>query len=138
MPGETRASRTAVPTGNFCIVLLLRVMIRPEKCFSVMMMMIAPNSLVTAVTSLRGGGGRGGRSKKRKTDRNSDSRRGRFHRSNSVRGVECKEQEKQWTVVWGSNPQEWQSGQGTSSILLRDGGNYRKKNEVVKGYFFRA
>jgi len=29
----------------------------------------------------------------------------RSHRSNSVRGVGCKEQEKTWTVVMGYTPQ---------------------------------
>ena len=48
-----------------------------------------------------GGGGRSGRSKKGKIDRNSDARC-RCSRSNSVRDVRCEEQEKTWTVVWGS------------------------------------
>jgi len=41
-----------------------------------------------------------GRKEERKASRNSDARRGRSHRSNSIRGVECEEQEKTWTVVW--------------------------------------
>ena len=43
------------------------------------------------------------RSKKGRTYRNSDARRRRFHRSNSVRSVRCEEQEKTWTEVWGAN-----------------------------------
>ena len=75
-----------------------------------MMMMFAPNSLVRQKEGAHGeeeekaggggsegGGRRGGRSKKVKTDRNSDARRRRSHRSNSVRGVGCEEQEKTWT-----------------------------------------
>jgi len=50
------------------------------------------------------------RSKRGRIDRNSDARRGRSHRFNSVRGVGCKEQEKTWTVVWGPNPQQGQRG----------------------------
>ena len=70
-----------------------------------MKMMIAPILLSTRSGGLRGGGGgRGGRSKKGRTDRNSDARRRRSHRSNSVRGVGCKLQEKTWTVVWDSTP----------------------------------
>ena len=58
------------------------------------MMIVAPNSLVRQEVAQGGGGGRGGRSKKGRLDRNSDTRRGRSHRSNSVRGVGCDEQEK--------------------------------------------
>jgi len=36
---------------------------------------------------------------KNRIDRNSDARHGRSHRSNTVRGVGCEEQEKTWTVV---------------------------------------
>ena len=50
------------------------------------------------------------RSKKGRFDRDSEARRGRSHRSNSVRGVGCEEQEKTWTVVFGSAPQEEQRG----------------------------
>ena len=78
-----------------------------------------------------GVGGRDGRSKKGRTDRNSNARCGRYHTSSSVRGVGCEEQEKTWTVVWGSNPQE-----GNPPVLSthdRNGGSYRKKNKVVKG-----
>ena len=66
-----------------------------------------------------GRGGKGGKSKNGRTDRNSDVRRGRSHRSNSVRGVGCEEQEKTWMVVLGTNPQEGQRGLGTSPILSR-------------------
>ena len=45
------------------------------------------------------GGGRGGVSMKGMTDRSSDARRGRSHRSYSVRDVGCEDQEKTWTVV---------------------------------------
>ena len=66
-----------------------------------------------------GGGGRGGRSKKERTKRNSDARRGRSHRSNSVRGVGSEEQQKTWMMVWGTIQQEGQRELGTSPILLR-------------------
>ena len=81
------------------------------------MMIVAPNSLVRQNSG--GGGGRGKRSKKGRLDRNSDASCGCFHRSNSVRGVGCEEQEKTWTVVWGTNPQEGKRGLGTSPILSR-------------------
>ena len=58
-----------------------------------------------------GGGGRDGRSKKGRIDGNSDARRGRSHRSNSVRDVGMEEQEKTWTVVSSYNPSQ------NSSIL---------------------
>ena len=35
-------------------------------------------------------------------------------------GVGFEEQEKTWTVLWGSNPQERQRGLGTSPILSID------------------
>ena len=40
----------------------------------------------------------------------SDARCGRSHRASLVRGVGCEEQEKTWTVVCGSTPQEGQRG----------------------------
>ena len=83
------------------------------------MIMIAPNSLVRQKEGLRGGRARGGRSKKGMTDRNSDARSEDSHRSNSVRGIGCEEQEKTWTVVWGSNPHEVQRGLGIGPILSR-------------------
>ena len=60
------------------------------------MMIIAPNSLVPQKEGAQGEQeeGRGGRSEKVKTDRNSNARRGRSHRSNSVSSVGCEEQEK--------------------------------------------
>ena len=64
--------------------------------------MIAPNS--HARQKKRGSGGRGersGRLKKGRPNSNSDARRGRSHKSISVRDVGCEEQEKTWTVVWG-------------------------------------
>ena len=72
------------------------------------LMMIAPKSHVCQ----KEGGGRN--SKKWRTDRDSEAKRGRSHRSNSVRGVGLEEQEKTWTVVWDTNPQE---GLGTNPIL---------------------
>ena len=84
-----------------------------------MMMMFAPNSLVRQKQGGGSEGGGGGRSKKGKIDRMSDARHGRSHRSNSVRGVGCEEQEKTWTLMWGYNPQEWQMWLGTSPILSR-------------------
>ena len=81
-----------------------------------------------------GGGGRGGRSKKGRIDKNSDARCGRSDRSNSVRGVECEEYEKTWTVVWGCNPQEGNRGHGlVLSSHDRNGWSYRRMNEVLKG-----
>ena len=59
----------------------------------------------------------GGRPKKGRSNRKSDARRGRSHRSNSFRGDGCEEQEKTWTVVWGSTPQERQRRLGISPIL---------------------
>ena len=59
------------------------------------------------------------RSKKGRLDKNSEARRGRSHRSNSVRDVGCGEHEKTWTVVWGTNPREGQMGLETSHILSR-------------------
>ena len=66
------------------------------------MMMIAPNSLVRQMEGAQGEEEEEGRSKKGRPDRNSDARRKRSHRLNSVRGVGCEEQENTWTVVWGS------------------------------------
>ena len=84
------------------------------------MMMIAPNYLARQKEGFqREGGGRGGRSKKERPERNSDARRGHSHRSLSVRGVGCEKQEKTWTVVWGSIPQERQRRLGISLILSR-------------------
>jgi len=58
-------------------------------------MMIASNSLVRQKEGAqRERGGRGGRSKKGRTDRNSDARCGRTYSFNSVNGVGCEEQEK--------------------------------------------
>ena len=51
-----------------------------------------------------GGRGRGSRSKKSRLNLDSDARRGRFHRSNSVKSVGCEEQEKTWTVEWVIKP----------------------------------
>ena len=53
-----------------------------------------------------GGGGGGGRSKKGRPNRNSNPMRGHSHRSFSVRGVACDEQEKSWTMVWGSTQRD--------------------------------
>ena len=77
------------------------------------LMMNAPNSLVRQKE-----GDSGERSKKGRTDRNSDTRRGRSHRSNSVKAVGCETQEKTWTVVWGINPQEGQRGARDQSYPL--------------------
>ena len=60
-------------------------------------------------TGLRESSKKGGRSKKGRLDRNSDARRGRSHRSNSLRGVGSEERR-----------------------------SYREKNEVVKEYFCRT
>ena len=84
-----------------------------------MMMMFAPNSLVRQKQGGGSEGGGGGRSKKGKIDRMSDARHGRSHRSNSVRGVGCEEQEKIWTVILGSTTQEGQRGLEISPIISR-------------------
>ena len=57
--------------------------------------------------------------KARETKRNSDVRRGRSHKSLTLRGVGCEGQEKTWTMVWGSTLQEGQRGLGDSPILSR-------------------
>ena len=65
---------------------------------------------------------------------NSDDRRGRSRRFFSVKGVGCNEQKKSRTVVWGSTPQEGQRGYGiVLSSHDRNGGIYRRMNEVGKG-----
>ena len=61
-----------------------------------------------------GGRGRGSRSKKSRLKLDSDARRGRFHRSNSVKSVGCEEQEKTWTVEWVIKPRGEERGLGTS------------------------
>ena len=76
--------------------------------------------------------------KKDRICRNSGAKRGRYHRSSSVRGVGCEEQEKTCTVVWSIDPQEGVEGARVLSSHDRNGGSYRKKTEVVKGYFSRA
>ena len=83
------------------------------------MMMIAANSLVCQKEGVREEEEEetGGRGKEGPTG--THARRGRSHRSNSVRGVGCEELEKSWTVVWGSTPQEGQRRQGTCPILSR-------------------
>ena len=78
-------------------------------------MMIVPNSFVRQKEEPRGKRG----SKKERSDRNSDARRGRSNISNSVRDVGCKEQEKTWTVVWDFITQEGQRGLGIYPILSR-------------------
>ena len=70
--------------------------------------------------------GRGGRSKRGKLDRNFDARRGHSHRSNSVRGVGCEEQEKTWTVVWGTNPQEGYRDQSYPLTIGMEGATERR------------
>ena len=54
-------------------------------------------------------------------DKNFDARHGRSHRSNSVRGFGCEEQEITWTVVWDTNPQEGQRELEASSYPLTIG-----------------
>ena len=74
-----------------------------------MIIMIALNSLIRQKKVAQGEEkARDGMSKKGRTDtdRNSDIRRGRSHKSFLARGVGCEEQEKSWTVVLGSTPQE--------------------------------
>ena len=62
-----------------------------------------------------------GRLKKgRRKITNSDVRRGRSHRFLSIKGVGCEGQEKIWTNVFGSLPQERQSGVTISPILSRE------------------
>ena len=81
-----------------------------------MMMIVTPNSLVRQEERAQG-----------EEEEEAGSRRWvgligtptRSHRSDSVRGVECEEQEMTWMVVWGANPQEGQRGLGTSPILSR-------------------
>ena len=95
-----------------------------SRCFEMdLMMMIAPNSLVRQKEGIQGGGEGGGgrvrRSKKWRSNRNSDVRRRRSDRSISVKSVGCEEQEKIWTMVWGSTPQERQRGLGISPVLSR-------------------
>ena len=73
------------------------------------MMIIAPQlSCPLEGGGLGGAGSRGWSLKKKRLNRNSDVRCGCSHKSISVRGVECEEQEKTWTVVWGSTVQEGQ------------------------------
>ena len=64
------------------------------KSIYTLMMMIAFNSLTREKGGSWGGDGRGGRSNKGRPNRNSDVRRGRFHRSISIRDVRCEEHEK--------------------------------------------
>ena len=71
-----------------------------------MMMMIAPNSLARQKEGILLFRGRSRKSNKVRSNRNSDVRCGRSHRSILVRGVGWEEQEKTWMVVWGSNPEE--------------------------------
>ena len=59
---------------------------------------------------------KGERSKKDRADASC----GRSHRSNSVMGVGCEEEEKIWTVVWG-----------VLSSHARNRGSYRRMNKVV-------
>ena len=67
------------------------------------MMMITLNPLARQKEGVQGQGEdeAGGISKKMRPNRNSDIRCGCSHRSLSVRGVGCEEQEKTWTVVRG-------------------------------------
>ena len=69
-------------------------------------MMIAPNSLVSQKK-------RAQREEEEQVEgwsnRISDARRGRSHRFFSVKGAGCEEQEKTWTVVWGSTLQDGQT-----------------------------
>ena len=77
------------------------------------MMMFAPKSLVYQKEGAQG------EVEERQARRNSDAKHGRYKRSNSVRGVGCEDQQKTWTVVWGTSPQKRQRGLGTSPILSR-------------------
>ena len=72
------------------------------------------------------GRGRSGRSKNRRSNRNSDARHGRSHRSNLVRGIGCEELKKTWK---GSNSQEGQRGHGISPILSRKEWRELQKDE---------
>ena len=84
-----------------------------------MMMIVAPNSHVRQEVAQGGEEEETGGRRKAGSIGTATARRGRSHRSNSVRGVGCEEQEKRWTVMWGNNPQEGQRGLGTSPILSR-------------------
>ena len=84
----------------------------------------------------REGEGTGGRSKKGRPNRNSDVRCGHSHRTLSVRGVGCKEQEKTMIVVWGSTPQKGQRGLEINPLHSshdRNGGGYKRMDGVGKG-----
>ena len=72
--------------------------------------MIAPKYLSCPPEGGGSGGGEGERLKKGTTDKNSNARIGHSERSNSIRGVGCEEQEKIYTVVWSSIPQEGRAG----------------------------
>ena len=83
------------------------------------MMMIAANSLVCQKEGVREEEEEetGGRGKEGPTG--THARRGRSHRSNSVRGVGCEEQEKTWTEMSASTPEEGQRGLGISPVSSR-------------------
>ena len=72
--------------------------------------MITPKYLSCPPEEGGSGRGRGGRSKKGRTDSNSNTRCEHSERSNSNKGIGCEEQEKVYTVVWGSIPQEGRAG----------------------------
>ena len=76
--------------------------------------MIAPNSLVYQKEGAQGEEEKeaGGRRK---------GRRERSQRSNSVRGVVCKEQKKTWTVVLGFHSTRGEKGAGDQSYPLTIG-----------------
>ena len=76
--------------------------------------MIAPNSIVRQKEGAQGEEEAGGR-RKEGSRGTPDTRRGRSHRSNSVRRVGCEEHEKTWTVV--VTPQEGQRKLGITPIL---------------------
>ena len=63
---------------------------------------------------------------------NSDVRRDRSHRFNSVRGVVCEEQEKTWTVVWKFQSTGRAEGAREQSYLLTIGmeGATERRNKL--------
>jgi len=77
---------------------------------------------------LGGGGGRDRRSKKGKSDRNSDVRHRRSHKSYLVMGVGCEEHEKTCTVVWSFTPQEGARDQSYPLTMGMEGATERKRS----------
>ena len=82
-----------IPTDKFCVFyfVLLQIFLRKKgsSVYPLMMMMIAPNSLVRQKQGVQGE--KEEEEKKGRTDRNTDARRGRSHSSNSVMGCRMRE-----------------------------------------------